>query len=297
MRVALLLCGAAAVVEAFAGAYLSAPSLRSVLRGGGHVLPTLHRQRCRLDEADPSTACAAESIGARLAEVQASIEQACRDRSTGGEVQLVAVSKFKSNEEILAAYAAGQRLFGENYVQELVAKAPALPEDIRWHFIGMLQSNKAKMLVAGAKNLAVVESVHSLKVATALDKACEAASREEPLRVMVQVLTSDEDSKSGCAPSEVIELARHIVDACPNLDLCGLMTIGKFGDPHPEPYFELLRKCRSEVADALELNPDALQLSMGMSGDFEKAIRCGSTSVRVGTSIFGSRSPAPAASR
>jgi hypothetical protein len=124
-------------------------------------------------------------IGERLIAVK---ERVQASQQNGTEVQLVAVSKFQSNDAILAAYAAGQRVFGENYVQELVSKAPELPADIRFHFIGMLQSNKAKGLVAGVPNLAVVESVHSIKTADALDKACEAAARPRPLGVMVQVL-------------------------------------------------------------------------------------------------------------
>lgn len=86
-----------------------------------------------------------------------------------------------------------------------------------------------------------------MKTASALEKACEAAARERPLKVMIQVLTSGEESKSGCKPSEAVDIARHIVHECPRLSLSGLMTIGKFGDPNPEPYFELLKQCRAEV--------------------------------------------------
>eukprot|EP00960_Hanusia_phi_P054814 762781-Hanusia_phi.AAC.17 len=190
-------------------------------------------------------------------------------------------------------------MFGENYVQEIVAKAPSLPQDIQWHFIGMyekhispvLQSNKAKQLVAGVKNLHVVESVHSTKTATALNNACISADRTSPLKIYIQVLTSGEDSKSGCPPEEVVEIAQHIKNTCPALELSGLMTIGKLGDPNPDPYFALLRECRKNLAESLHMAESDLQLSMGMSGDFEKAIAAGSTSVRVGTSIFGDRPP------
>uniref|UniRef100_A0A6T8I2D2 Pyridoxal phosphate homeostasis protein n=3 Tax=Hemiselmis andersenii TaxID=464988 RepID=A0A6T8I2D2_HEMAN len=203
--------------------------------------------------------------------------------------RLVAVSKVQPNEKIEAAYAAGHRHFGENYVQELVGKAPELPGDIKWHFIGMLQSNKAKALVNGVPSLYMVESVHSVKTATALEKACAAAERGEKLRVLVQVNTSEEDAKSGCEPPEAVPLAKHIAESCPHLELGGLMTIGAFGDPNPEPYFAMLAKCRGEVAAALGVEPESLELSMGMSGDYDRAISAGSTNVRVGSTIFGER--------
>lgn len=207
------------------------------------------------------------------------------------EPRLVAVSKLQPDQLIVDAHAAGQKCFGENYVKELVGKAPGLPADIEWHFIGMLQSNKAKTLVSGVPNLAVVESVHSAKTASALEKACVGAGRTQKLKVMIQVLTSGEESKSGCDPEECTVIAQHIKDDCPLLELVGLMTIGKFGDPNPEPYFQVLKQCRARVAQSLGIAEDALELSMGMSGDYDKAIAAGSTSVRVGTSIFGLRPP------
>jgi len=205
--------------------------------------------------------------------------------------RLVAVSKTKPIELLSAAYDEGHRDFGENYVMELVDKAPKLPKDIRWHFIGKLQSNKCKKLVAGVPNLAVVETVDSVKLATKLNSACEAADRKNPLEVCVQVNTSGEASKSGCRPDECIDLTRHVLKSCKNLRFRGLMTIGRYGDTTPE-CFETLASCRDKVLKEIELSEQTkatFEMSMGMSGDFPLAIRCGSTSVRVGSSIFGAR--------
>lgn len=206
--------------------------------------------------------------------------------------RLVAVSKFQSEESILEAYNAGQRHFGENYVQELITKASKLPKDIEWHFIGSLQTNKAKPLLRGVPNLSAVESVHSSRCADALQTACIAAGRTAPLHVFLQVCTSAEESKSGCEPGEATAIARHIAAQCPALRLSGLMTIGRLDDPDPAPYFKSLRLVRAEVAQALSVPEAELELSMGMSADFPVAIREGSTNVRVGSTIFGARRPA-----
>mmetsp|Transcript_28000 Transcript_28000/g.65423 ORF Transcript_28000/g.65423 Transcript_28000/m.65423 type:complete len:262 (-) Transcript_28000:355-1140(-) len=201
--------------------------------------------------------------------------------------RLVAVSKTKPVEALLEAYEGGHRDFGENYVQELISKAPQMPADCRWRFIGNLQSNKAKALVHGVPNLQCVETVDSAKLADRLQKAVAELEvpREKPLDIFLQVDTSPwEGTKSGVLPEEALPLARHIVHKCPLLRLAGLMTIGAAGD---ERCFEALRMCRSHVE--LSTGMSGLELSMGMSGDFEAATRAGSTSVRVGSSIFGAR--------
>jgi pyridoxal phosphate enzyme (YggS family) len=202
------------------------------------------------------------------------------------EPRLVAVSKTKPVEDLMEAYEAGQRIFGENYAQELLDKAPVMPDDVVWHFIGHLQSNKANALLKNVPNLAAVETVDSLKLATKLSSACEAASRQEPLGIFIQVHTSDEDTKSGVSIDEAAEIAKAIVDSCKNLQLKGLMTIGAPGD---FSCFDKLAQCRVSVEAALELPAGSLELSMGMSNDFEEAISRGSTNVRVGSTIFGAR--------
>jgi len=203
--------------------------------------------------------------------------------------RLVAVSKLKPAEMIRSLHASSGHLrFGENYVQELCEKAEELPKEIEWHLIGHLQSNKCNQVVKGVPNLAVVETVDSQKLAKKLNHACE-QFRETPLRVFLQVNTSNEESKSGCDPKQCLDLASFIHKDCNKLILAGLMTIGKYGDPNPVPYFNKLSELRSQVEDTLSLESNSLELSMGMSGDFEKAIECGSTNIRVGSSIFGAR--------
>ena len=204
--------------------------------------------------------------------------------------RLVAVSKTKPASAVQEAYDAGHRDFGENYVQELLDKAPVLPSDIRWHFIGHLQSNKAKALVEGVPSLTMVETIDSEKLANKLDAAVGGAGRP-PLTVFVQVNTSGEESKYGVDPGEAcVSLAKHIANTCPNLKLAGLMTIGMPDYSSRPENFECLAQCRKEVAAAVGVPADQLELSMGMSGDFEAAIEMGSTNVRVGSTIFGARS-------
>ncbi|XP_050296528.1 pyridoxal phosphate homeostasis protein-like [Anthonomus grandis grandis] len=219
------------------------------------------------------------------------------DDLQGREVRLLAVSKIKPVEYIIQAYNAGQKHFGENYVQELHDKAtdPKLLEhckDIKWHLIGHLQSNKVNKVLS-VPNLWMIESIDSIKLATQINKAWpNYGLPDSKLDVMIQVNTSRETVKSGCETSELTELARHILNECPNLRLDGLMTIGKYGyDPTlgPNPDYVCLRKCRDDLCDALNLDSKEINLSMGMSNDFEQAIELGSTHVRVGQTIFGER--------
>jgi PLP dependent protein len=152
--------------------------------------------------------------------------------------RLVAISKLQLPSSIMAAHVEGKQLhFGENYVQELVEKAQALPKDIRWHFVGALQSNKGKAL-AGIPNLYLLETLDSIKAANVLEKALAAREekRPEPLRVYIQINTSGEEAKSGITPlldegsaskdHPLLELTRHILTSCPHIRFSGLMTIG-----------------------------------------------------------------------
>ena len=231
---------------------------------------------------------ASVDIAANLQHVKDRVDAASAARTENKTpVRLVAVSKTKPIELLQSAYDAGCRHFGENYAQELVEKAPQLPDDVHWHFIGALQSNKAKMLVkavASATQL-TVETVSNTKIANKLNNAVPDDSGK--LRVFVQVNTSGEDTKSGLAPGdECVALCQHIVQNCDKLELRGLMTIGAPGDLN---CFEVLKESRSKVSDALGVAEDELELSMGMSADFEQAIAAGSTNVRVGSTIFGAR--------
>lgn len=243
---------------------------------------------------EPSTFAAAEpqtAVTANLADVRARVAAAGTPSST-----LVAVSKTKPVELLREAYDAGQRDFGENYVQEVVDKAPQLPSDIRWHFIGHLQTNKVKELLK-VPNLFAVHTVDTLKLAQELQKRAAALRpAETKLRIFVQVNTSGEESKSGCPPADSAALSVAVRDGCPALSLVGLMCIGKYSasEGGSDVDFECLGRCRAAAATALGLaTPDALAMSMGMSHDFEAALAAGATHVRVGSTIFGARAPKP----
>jgi pyridoxal phosphate enzyme (YggS family) len=208
------------------------------------------------------------------------------ERATGrpeGSVTLIAVSKTHPASAVAALWKEGHRDFGENYVQELVAKAQELEAmgcaGIRWHFIGHLQSNKAKQLVVHA---GLVHSVDSLRLAQELGKRWNALGRAEPLPVMLEVNLDAEGSKAGLSPSEAPQISAS-VSAVPGLRLEGLMCIP---DPASDTTgaFRRLRELESACRPATRG-----KLSMGMTRDFEAAIREGATHVRVGTAIFGER--------
>eukprot|EP00494_Astrolonche_serrata_P026013 UN26274 len=190
--------------------------------------------------------------------------------------RLVAVSKLKDWTMIKTVYDQGHLHFGENYVQEICEKSEKLPNDIQWHFIGHLQSNKCGQLIKGVPNLSVVETVDSEKLANKLNNACKENRPNKTLNIYIQVNTSKEESKSGAQNEKgCISLCKHIIEKCPYLTVGGLMTIGKYGDPKPEPYFKMLYEIRNNILKERfmkEKNITNLELSMGMSGDFEKAI-------------------------
>lgn len=224
------------------------------------------------------------TISANLQAVKQRIAAACeaagRDAAT---VALLAVSKTWPAGPVREAAAAGQRRFGESYVQEAIPKLAALADlALEWHFIGPLQSNKTRLV---AESFAWVHSVERLKIAERL--AAQRPPGLPPLNVCVQVNVSGEDSKSGCAPAEAPALCRAVA-VLPNLRLRGLMAI-------PEPTQEsALARRRFAALRALRdaLNADGMgldTLSMGMSHDLEEAIMEGATLVRVGTAIFGER--------
>lgn len=220
-------------------------------------------------------------INANLQAVKARIASAAAGRA----VTLVAVSKTQPAERLREAFGAGQRAFGENYVQEALAKQALLGDlDIEWHFIGPIQSNKCKFI---APNFSWVHGVDRLKVAEQLSRLRPPA--QGPLNVLVQVNVSGEASKSGCAPQETQALARAVAGLA-NIRLRGLMTIiENVSDAATQrAQFKQLR----ELADTLR--SDGLQmdtLSMGMSQDFEVAISEGANLVRIGTAVFGARAP------
>ena len=230
----------------------------------------------------------AKDLHANLSGVQMKVAEAVvAAERVDGSVTLIAVGKTKPASDVLALYEAGHRDFGENYFQELVTKAEELPKDIRWHFIGHLQSQKAGPIVKGVPNLACVETVDSTKLAGKLNTAAGTYRAEgNKLNICLQVDTSGEASKSGVPCSEVAALALYVKDSCPNLHVLGLMTIGA---PRDFTCFDRLVEARADVAVTLGVEPETLELSMGMSGDFVEAIARGSTRVRVGSTLFGAR--------
>jgi pyridoxal phosphate enzyme (YggS family) len=201
--------------------------------------------------------------------------EAIRDALAPG-VTLVAVSKTQPPGAIREAYGAGQRDFGENYAQEWRAKADALADltDLRWHFIGGLQTNKAKYL---AGRVACVHTIDRPELARELSRRLEA--RAARVKVFLEVNVAGEASKEGCAPGEVTALA-EAVRTLPGLQLVGLMCIPPV-EAEPRPHFRLLRSLRDSLGLA--------ELSMGMSGDWREAVEEGATFVRIGTAIFGPR--------
>lgn len=207
--------------------------------------------------------------------------------------RLVAVSKTKPPGMIKVAYEQGLRHFGENYVQELIDKAnhPLLVDlDINWHFIGRLQRNKTNILINRVPKLHMIETITSDKIATAIDTSLKKSDPLRKLPVMIQVNTSGEDSKQGCPPGGVQELTRFLIENCSSLDPVGLMTIGSMSHDYttgPNPDFKLLKSLREDFTK--ESGKEWVELSMGMSADYMEAIRAGSTSVRVGSAIFGTR--------
>jgi pyridoxal phosphate enzyme (YggS family) len=226
------------------------------------------------------------SIASNLAEIHARIDAACqrcqRDPQT---VRLVAVSKTHPAASVNEAAAAGQEIFGENYVQEFVAKSEAIEAPVQWHFIGSLQSNKVKYLVG---RVAMVHSVDRLSLAEELDR--QWGKLGQSLEILIEVNLGDEESKSGASAEAAIALVRRIA-TLPHLKICGLMALPPYLEDAEavRPYFRRLRELAAEIAAARISGVALRELSMGMSHDFEVAIEEGATLVRVGTAIFGAR--------
>jgi pyridoxal phosphate enzyme (YggS family) len=223
-------------------------------------------------------------IAEKLQSVRERVARACRDAQRDvNEITLLAVSKTFGPEAVREAYAAGQRAFGENYIQEAVEKIGLVADlPIEWHCIGPIQSNKTRLVAA---NFAWAQSVDRLKIAQRLSE--QRAESQPPLNVCIQVNIDGGPTKSGVAPGEVLDLAREIAKL-PRLRLRGLMTI-------PEPVEDLdaqkavHRKARALFDDLRAAGLELDTLSMGMTADIESAIAAGSTMVRVGTAIFGGR--------
>ena len=216
------------------------------------------------------------------------IETACKEaKRNQNTVKLLAVSKTKPISDILSAYQAGQIAFGENYVQEGIEKIQYFESqgiNLEWHFIGPLQSNKTRLV---AEHFDWMQTLDRAKIADRLNE--QRPTNKAPLNFLIQVNISDEESKSGIQPEEMLTLAKHI-ENLPHLCLRGLMAIPTPTDKisEQENAFRKMLALFEQLKQALP-NQQIDTLSMGMTDDMPSAIKCGSTMVRIGTAIFGSR--------
>jgi pyridoxal phosphate enzyme (YggS family) len=204
------------------------------------------------------------------------------------DVHIVAVSKYHPVEDVLEAYHAGQRAFGENLVPEIVNKCPQLPRDIEWHFIGHLQTNKVKYI---APFIHTVQSVDSLRLLDELNKQAEKNKRQ--IRILLQVHIAQEANKFGFRFDEIRDFFEwHRPDEWPELIFCGLMGMATFTKDAQQVRreFTALHDCFVDIKHRyFAENPDFIELSMGMSSDYRMAIEEGSNMVRIGSRIFGNR--------
>ena len=221
-----------------------------------------------------------------LSIVEQNIQKACarsgRDRS---EVQLIAVSKTKPVEMLMEAYDCQIRDFGENKPQEIREKFPQLPEDIRWHMIGQLQTNKVKDIVG---KVILIHSVDSLHLAEAISK--EAVKQNTTVNILIEVNVAKEDTKYGAMAEDTVSLVEKIA-LLPGISVKGLMTIAPYVE-NPQENRQYFVKLKQLAVDIKSKNIDNVHmdiLSMGMTGDYMVAIEEGATYVRVGTGIFGER--------
>ena len=198
-------------------------------------------------------------------------------------VELVAVSKFHPVEKIKEVYDCGQKVFGENKVQELLTKVNELPADIQWHLIGHLQTNKVKYI---APFIDTIQSVDSEKLLLEINK--EAAKNNRIIKVLLQVKIAEEETKYGLEIAEAKEIfSNYLEHKYPNIEILGLMGMATFTDNKNQVKSEFL--VLKSLFDELSTFKKLETLSMGMSDDFKLAIECGSTSVRIGSAIFGVR--------
>jgi len=225
-------------------------------------------------------------IQENLNEVRARIAEACKRSGRRAEdVKLIAVSKFKPVSDLEQAIEAGQTVFGENRVQELCDKYPVLPGELEWHLIGHLQRNKVKYIIDKA---AMIHSVDSIRLAKQISE--EAVKAGVVMPVLLEINVAREESKFGFFMEETEAAVREIAKM-PGIRVRGLMTIAPFVEDSEDnrKYFKNLYELSVDIQSKNIDNIDMVELSMGMTGDYEVAIEEGATMIRVGTGIFGSR--------
>ncbi len=226
-----------------------------------------------------------ESVKDRLAAVKKSIEECAKACKRDKEVKLICVSKTKPSEMIMEAYESGERDFGENYVQELCAKAEDLPKDIIWHMIGPLQKNKVRKVVKYAEYIHAVDSV---ELAAFIDKEAERIGKVQ--KIMLELNMAGEESKHGFKPEEVIDAVKEI-SPLKNIKLTGLMCIPPLAVSADDNriYFRQIKSLEKKINDMGICDSELTELSMGMSEDYKCAIEEGASYIRIGTAIFGAR--------
>lgn len=226
-------------------------------------------------------------IGANIEHIRNRVARRCQSAGRDpSEIVLLGVSKTFPADDIAEAVRYGVRDIGENYVQELLQKRSSLnDEQIRWHFIGHLQSNKVRQIVDW---IHLIHAVDTVQLATEVNHRARTANRT--VDILLEVNTTGERSKFGLQPDRTVEFVKELT-SLENIRICGLMTVGPFL-PDPEgsrPMFRQLRVLRDEISRLHQPNVSMRHLSMGMTGDFEVAIDEGATILRIGTAIFGSR--------
>jgi len=203
-------------------------------------------------------------------------------------VRLVAVSKTRPVNEIIEAFDTGQHLFGENRVQELLAKKDLLPQNIEWHLIGHLQTNKVKYVVPF---ISMIESVDSIKLLSLINEEARKAGRV--VNCLLQIHIAEEESKSGFTIDELKEAGKSgIFSQLKNVGICGVMGMATFTDDMTQvrKEFKFLRSCFEDLRkDFFAMDKNFTEISMGMSGDYQIAVEEGSTIIRIGSLIFGER--------
>ena len=226
-----------------------------------------------------------QNIADRLIDISSKIQNSCyQAQRAEDEIKLVAVSKLQSVEVIKEAYSLGINNFGENYAQELAEKSSTCPNDIIWHFIGPIQSNKASLI---AKHAQWVHSIDREKVAMKLNNALELEGKK--IHALIQVNIDREESKSGIFPEETIDFANKVIAHYPNLILKGLMFMPQI-NASKKAKIETMNKIAHLHKSLLSELPSCTELSLGTSSDFKESIFNGSTIVRIGESLLGKRS-------
>jgi len=221
----------------------------------------------------------------KRAEILKSIAKACQNtRRNPSDVTLVAVSKKQPLEKIKRLYEEGQRIFGENYVQEFLEKKAELPADVSWHIIGPLQKNKLNKIIGQTE---LIHSIDSLEIASALSEKVLAAKLTKKQKILLQVNIAEESSKSGVTAEEATTLAKNIAKLT-GIELCGLMSMPPFTNNAEDSriYFRKIAQLKKELQKTI---PTVRELSMGTTQDFAVAIEEGATLVRIGEAVFGAR--------